>query len=418
MTESNAPVRDYSYVYERPDVKKVVPTMEANDPLENPNTNAIDIWRRGERRLMLLNKLDVCHHYEIKASQLKEFVCDATSRGISTNYYQADGSIKKVAADGHYLFLCNGGDCSGILEDLDLKSIAIDLFKHESDPLLVPKLNKRGNRGPSLIFTGSQNLNRGPRSQFAKPSISPGSKRYWPAYVKMSIAIHQMAAYTSDADDKPLPDPFPILEDMPLRQEQWAGRMNSKSEIESCSFLLYLSDFEVRKDHIDRLLSHTDRQNGKRIGWDYLATFWEQYFDDDLSRWVMIVASVTTRVSIEEYHTREGIVGNATDLLLKNYATHPISQRLVIPSTLCPDNTALDHLVCPIHFDTLVYLSQYGERSIPCAIPPLHLQFTSTSQGTLVHFLFEAIERIAPTTAYFEAPGNQCCCCCVLSELQ
>ena len=80
-------------------------------------------------------------------------------------------------------------------------------------------------------------------------------------------------------------------------------------------------------------------------------------FDGDLRRWVMIVASVTTRVSIEEFHRRKGIVGNATDLLLKNYASHPLSQRMVVPSTLCPDDEAMDHLVTPIHFDTLVFLS-------------------------------------------------------------
>jgi hypothetical protein len=80
--------------------------------------------------MMLCNKLDICHHYEISSEQLDNFVQDATSRGIETNYDPANGSIKNVAKDGHYLLLCNGGDFQGIL------------FKNTDDPKLVPKINK------------------------------------------------------------------------------------------------------------------------------------------------------------------------------------------------------------------------------------------------------------------------------------
>jgi hypothetical protein len=331
--------------------------MEPNEPLETPFTSCIDIWRRGDRGMMLRNKLDICHHYEIRGDMLDEFVRDARLWGIETNYYPADGTIKTVAANGHYLFLCNGGDFQGVLEELDLWTIANDLFKDNDDPKLVPKLNKRGNRGPSLIFTGSQSLNRGAQSQFAKPAITAGSKRYWPAYVTMSKAMCDMASYWATPNDKPLPGPFPILEDMPSRQAQWAAQMHPECSIESCSFLMYISDFEFSEESIDRLISHTDRQNGKRHGWDYLATFWEWYYDSNLNRWVLIVASATSRSSIEEYHTREGKVGLATNLLLKDYNSHPEWQQVVVPESLCPSTIVSDHRVIPIHYDTLVFLS-------------------------------------------------------------
>jgi hypothetical protein len=109
VDESTAPCRNFLFVCERPDIDRFVSTMEARKPLETPCTPSIDIWQRGDRGMILQNKLDICHHYEINGKQLDKFVRDAASRGIETNYYPADGSIKKVSKDGHYLFLCNGG---------------------------------------------------------------------------------------------------------------------------------------------------------------------------------------------------------------------------------------------------------------------------------------------------------------------
>jgi hypothetical protein len=357
VDKSTAPRRNYVFVCERPNIHRHVSTMEPNEPLQTPHTEAVDLWKRGDRGMMMCNRLDICHHYEIRSEDLDRFVGDAHRRGIKTNYYPPDGSIKRVAQDGHYLFLCNGGDFQGVLQELDLPTIANDLFKNKDDPKLVPKMNKRGNRGPSLIFTGSQSLTRGPRSQFAKASLSAGSKRYWPAYVTMSKAMREVASYRSDTSDEPFPVPFQSISDMPLRKEKWAAQMHPDCDIESCNFLIYISEFEFSAESIDRLISHTDGQNGKRHGWDYLATFWEFYFDSTLCRWILMVASVTSRGSIEEYHTREGKVGNATDLLMKNYNDHPEWQRRVIPSSLCPATLASDHRVTSIHYDTLVFLS-------------------------------------------------------------
>jgi hypothetical protein len=106
---------------------------------------------------------------------------------------------------------------------------------------------------------------------------------------------------------------------MPLHHKKWAAKMHEDCEVESCSFLMYLSNLEFSKECIDQLLLHTNQQNGKRQGWDYLATFWEWYYNSDLNHWILIVASVTSRASIVEYHVREGKVGAATDLLLKDY---------------------------------------------------------------------------------------------------
>jgi hypothetical protein len=139
----------------------------------------------------------------------------------------------------------------------------------------------------------------------------------------MSKAMRQMGSYCANPNEEPLPQPFPVLPGMPFRQEKWAALMHQDCDIESCSFLMYISDFEFAQESVDRLISHTDRMNGKWHGWDYLATFWESYFDDDIRRWVLIVASATSRSSIEAYHVREGKVGKATDILLKAYRSHP-----------------------------------------------------------------------------------------------
>jgi hypothetical protein len=158
VDETTAPRHNFLFVCERPDVNGYIPSMEAHEPLETPFTSAVDIWRRGDHGLMLQNRLDVCHHYAIAGEQLDQFVDNTATRGIETHYHPLDGAIKKVLKDGHHLFLCNGGNFQGILAALDLRSIAQDIFKNQDDPQLVPKLNKRGNRGPSLVFTGSQSL--------------------------------------------------------------------------------------------------------------------------------------------------------------------------------------------------------------------------------------------------------------------
>jgi hypothetical protein len=142
IDQVNAPRCNYLFVCERPKIHRFLPTMEALEPLETPFTLSVDIWRRRDRGMMLRNKLNICHHYEIRGETLDDFVRDAATRDIATNYYPADGVIKKVSKDGHHLFLCNGGDFKGILKKLDLCSIAKDLFKNSNDPKCVPKLNK------------------------------------------------------------------------------------------------------------------------------------------------------------------------------------------------------------------------------------------------------------------------------------
>jgi hypothetical protein len=259
--------------------------------------------------------------------------------------------------DGHRFFLCNGGDYHGILADMDLRMLASDVLFKDDDPTMVPKKNARGNRGPSLLFTGSQSQKRGVFSQFAKPILVSGSKRYWPLYIKITNAIRAMAAHRLSPDIPVFPDPFPTLEDMPTHQQEWSGTVAEGNCVESCSFLMYTSEFGFLKDATDRLISHVDRGNGKKPGWDWLATFWEQYFDENIRRWVLIVVSATTRSSIEEYHARQGCIGNATNILIEKYKTHPDHQRLVIPASLCPNAINGDHRVVPIHFDTLVFLS-------------------------------------------------------------
>jgi hypothetical protein len=81
--------------------------------------------------------------------------------------------------------------------------------------------------------------------------IIAGSKRYWPAYVTMSKAIRQMALHKANPDDEAFPKPFPILAGMPSRHERCASMMHPQCEIESCSFLMYLSDFDFTQESID-----------------------------------------------------------------------------------------------------------------------------------------------------------------------
>jgi hypothetical protein len=353
----SAPRRDFLFVCERPVLHSYVPTMEPRDPLMWPETHAVDIWRRGMKGMALRNRLDVCNHYEIDGANLDRFQRDATQKGIQPVYHPADGKVKIVGENGHHLFLCNGGDFRGILEDMDLRSILDDL-SHKADPGLVPKKNKRGNRGPSLLYTGSQSTDRPSTSQFAVPNLSAGSRRYAPLYLKITKAIQSMAAYRpSDDQGDSFPPPFPASDDMPDRQIEWGGRVVAGNCIESCSFLIYISDHSFSKESCDKLKPHVDKGNGVMPGWDVLATFWEEFFCADIGRWILFVVSATTRRSIEDHNERKGCIGFATDEILRRYAEHPEWQKHVMPKTLCPRSVKGDHRVMPIHFDTLVFLS-------------------------------------------------------------
>jgi hypothetical protein len=119
-----------------------------------------------------------------------------------------------INKDGHYLFLCNGGDFWGILEDMDIRSVVDDVCAN-AKPGQVPKKNSRGNRGPILLFTGSKSQQRKSMLQFAKPIMSPGSKHYAPLFCKITKAICTMAAHQILPDANPFPAPFPVLADMP-----------------------------------------------------------------------------------------------------------------------------------------------------------------------------------------------------------
>jgi hypothetical protein len=344
-------------VCERPNIALYVPTMTAQEPLMTPNTPHVDIWRRGDCGMSLRNRLDICHHYEIRGEKFDDYVRDAKALGIKAHYYPADGTVKMIDEDGHKFFLCNGGDYKKILEDMQLQAVFEDILTNDAEPTMVPKKNFRGNRGPSLLFTGSLSTKRGSTAQFAKPLLRAGSRRYWPLYVKVTKAIRTMASHRISANSRCFPEPFPVQADMTDRTREWGGSVAEGNCIESCSFLMYTSEFSFSKDSIDRLVSHVDKGNGRKEGWDWLATFWEQYYDSTLHRWVLIVLSATTRTSIEEYYTRKGCIGRATDLLIQKYQEHPESQRVVIPATLCPADIKGDHRVVPIHFDTLVFLS-------------------------------------------------------------
>jgi hypothetical protein len=354
--KSSAPRRDFLMVCERPVIDTYISSMEAREPLMVPNTTAVNIWRRGDRGMALRNRLDICNHYEIAGKNLERFQQDATKKSIIPVYHPANGKAKMVNEGGHYLFLCNGGDFQGILEDMDLRSIVDDVCTN-ADPGQVPKKNSRGNRGPSLLFTGSQSQQRKSTSQFAEPVMSPGSKRYAPLYCKITKAVFAMAAHQVSPDVDSFPDPFPVLVDMPSRQEEWAGQAGEGNCVESCSFLIYISDHPFSKEGCDKLQPHVDKGNGRKAGWDWLATFWEEFFSEELGRWFLFVVSATSRRSIEEHNDRKGCIGFATDELLDRYSKHPDYQKHVIPATLCPKNEPCDHRTMPIHFDTLVFLS-------------------------------------------------------------
>ena len=135
-----APKRNFLFVCERPHIASFVPTMQSREPLATSNTPCVNIWQRGKRGMMLRNHLDVCHHYEISGDKLDDFVRDAKVLGVTTNYYPADGRVKMINDNGHHLFLCNGGDFKGILDDMDLKGVAKDVFWNK-DPTQVPQKN-------------------------------------------------------------------------------------------------------------------------------------------------------------------------------------------------------------------------------------------------------------------------------------
>ena len=141
-----------------------------------PETIAVDIWRRGTKVMALRNRLDVCNHYKIDGANLDQFQRDATQKGIRPIYHPADGKVKMVNKGGHHLFLCNGGDFRGILEDMDLRSI-LDDIAHKSDPSLFPKKNSRDNRGPSLLYTGSQSTDRKSTSRLVRGGTLPCTRK-------------------------------------------------------------------------------------------------------------------------------------------------------------------------------------------------------------------------------------------------
>jgi hypothetical protein len=57
-------------VCERPFIGSYISSMEPREPLMLPNTTTDDIWLRGDRGMALLNRLDICNHYEIAGKNL------------------------------------------------------------------------------------------------------------------------------------------------------------------------------------------------------------------------------------------------------------------------------------------------------------------------------------------------------------
>jgi hypothetical protein len=80
---------------------------------------------------------------------------------------------------------------------------------------------------------------------------------------------------------------------MPSRQEEWAGQAGEGNCVESCSFLIYISDHPVSKEICDKLQPYVDKGNSKKAGWDWLATFWEEFFCKDIGRWFLFIVSAT-----------------------------------------------------------------------------------------------------------------------------
>jgi hypothetical protein len=72
------------------------------------------------------------------------------------------------------------------------------------------------------------------------------------------------------------------------------------------------------------------------VGWDWLVTFWEQWFDKNSLHWLIFVYSTTSHVSIKEQHVRQGCIQFATNELIRQYISHPEWQRQVLLATLFP----------------------------------------------------------------------------------
>jgi hypothetical protein len=137
---------------------------------------------------------------------------------------------------GTLLFLCNGCDFKSILEDMDQRHLAYD-FCFNGKPGVIPKNNMCGKRGPSLLFTGSQSMQRKVNCQFAKLAMTAGSKQHSPLFLKITNVIWSMAAHRMTRNHhQPFPEPFPILSEISLRQQQWDGQAVEGNCIESCSF--------------------------------------------------------------------------------------------------------------------------------------------------------------------------------------
>jgi hypothetical protein len=69
---------------------------------------------------------------------------------------------------------------------------------------------------------------------------------------------------------------------MPSRQNEWAHQAGEGNCIGSCSFLINIPDLPFSTEICDKLQPHADEGNGKNPGWDWMATFWEEFFSKDI----------------------------------------------------------------------------------------------------------------------------------------
>ena len=217
---------------------------------------------------------------------------------------------------------------------------------------MVPKVNKRGNRGVTLGYTPSNSTVRlYGRGGIAEPTIMAGTQRYLPLFIQMSKLALKLGVLGS------FPPPFSNVDGIFADRPKFAAAIGEGNIVECLTIGTYVHDLAHVVEFQDILAEHLDCENCHHPTWDVAVVSWKTFFCDRLGRNVTVFFVANSRKSISESLQRRHGIGAAADELLLRFDRHPDHLKYVSRASLCPLDYPGKYRVTPIHFEQTVDIS-------------------------------------------------------------
>jgi hypothetical protein len=147
------------------------------------------------------------------------------------------------------------------------------------DTGMVPRVDKRGNCAITIGYTPlNSTIRMHGRGGIAEPTITAGTRRYQPTFLKMTNLARELSALGS------FPLPYSNLDGVFAKQPEFAADIVLGNIIECLNIGTYIHDLVHVVEFQDILCEHLNWECWLHETWDVTVVSWKTFFCGRLGR--------------------------------------------------------------------------------------------------------------------------------------